>query len=149
MPRKARIDAPGAVHHIIIRGIERRPIFRSDSDRADLLQRFGHLLSETQTECFAWALIPNHAHFLLRTALVPIAALMRRVLKGDAVSFNKKYRRHGKVISKSVQVDSVPGGSLSERAYSIYPLKSVARQVGEGFKSAGSVSLVRPQCSDG
>jgi len=82
MPRKARIDAPGAVHHIIIRGIERRPIFRSDSDRADLLQRHGRPLPETQTECFAWALIPNHAHFLLRTALVPIADLMRRVLTG-------------------------------------------------------------------
>ena len=149
MPRKARIDAPGAVHHIIIRGIERRPIFRSDSDRADLLQRLGRLLQETQTECFAWALISNHAHFLLRTALVPIAALMRRVLTGYAVSFNKKYRRHGKVIPKSVQVDSVLGVSLSERAYSIYPLKSAARQVGEGFKSAGSVSLVRTQCSDG
>ena len=67
MPRKARIDAPGAVHHIIIRGIERRQIFRNDSDRVDLLQRFGGLLSETQTECFAWTLIPNHAHFLLRT----------------------------------------------------------------------------------
>ena len=82
MLRKARIDAPEAVHHIIIRGIERRPIFRSDSDRAYLLQRLGRPLPETQTECFAWALIPNHAHFLLRTALVPIADLMRRVLTG-------------------------------------------------------------------
>jgi len=27
MPRKARIDAPGALHHIIVRGIERRKIF--------------------------------------------------------------------------------------------------------------------------
>jgi len=44
MTIKARIDAPGAVHHVIIRGIERRQIFRSDSDRADLLQRLGRLL---------------------------------------------------------------------------------------------------------
>ena len=93
MPRKARIDAPGAVYHITIRGIERRPIFHSGSDRADLLQRLGRLLSETQTECFAWALIPKHVHFLLRTSRMPIAALMQRVLKEYAVSF-KKYRRH-------------------------------------------------------
>ena len=97
MPRKARIDAPGAVHHIIIRGIEKRQIFRNDADRADLLQRFGRLLPETQTDCFAWALIPNHAHFLLRTGVISIAALMRRVLTGYAVSFNKKYRRRGKL----------------------------------------------------
>jgi len=33
MPRKARIDAPGALHHIIVRGIERREIFKDDADR--------------------------------------------------------------------------------------------------------------------
>jgi len=33
MPRKARIDAPGALHHIIVRGIERRKIFYDDNDR--------------------------------------------------------------------------------------------------------------------
>jgi hypothetical protein len=32
MPRKARIDAPGALHHIIIRGIERKTIFRDAED---------------------------------------------------------------------------------------------------------------------
>jgi len=53
MPRKARLDAPGAAHLIITRGIEKRQIFRSDSDKADLLQRLGRLLSETQNECYS------------------------------------------------------------------------------------------------
>ena len=38
MPRKARIDAPGALHHIIIRGIERRRIFTDDLDRDNLIE---------------------------------------------------------------------------------------------------------------
>jgi putative transposase len=62
MPRKARIDAPGALHHIIVRGIERRKIFRDDSDRDSFIDRLGRILNETHTDCFAWALIPNHAH---------------------------------------------------------------------------------------
>ena len=33
MPRKSRIDAPGALHHIIVRGIERRKLFVDDVDR--------------------------------------------------------------------------------------------------------------------
>ena len=33
MPRNARIDAPGALHHVIVRGIERRKIFNDDVDR--------------------------------------------------------------------------------------------------------------------
>jgi len=97
MPRKARVDAPGALHHVIVRGIERRKIFRSDYDRKNFLNRLGKLIPETQTDCFAWALIPNHVHLLLRTGLVPISVLMRRLLTGYAVWFNKKYRRHGQL----------------------------------------------------
>ena len=59
MPRKARIDAPGAIHHIIVRGIERRKIFKDDSDRINFLDRLGKVFSETGTKCFVWVLIPN------------------------------------------------------------------------------------------
>jgi len=95
MPRKARIDAAGALHHIIVRGIEGTKIFRDDADRDNLLDRLADLLLKSRTRCFAWALLPNHAHLLLQTGLQPIASLMRRLLTGYAVSFNLKYRRHG------------------------------------------------------
>ena len=97
MPRKARIDAPGALHHVIVRGIERRNIFRSDSDRHNFLNRLGRLIPETQTDCFAWALIPNHVHLLLRSGSVPVSILMSRLLTGYAVWFNNKYHRHGQL----------------------------------------------------
>lgn len=95
MPRKARIDAPGALQHIICRGIEKRNIFRTDTDRDDFVQRLGNVLTQTQTPCFAWALIPNHFHLLLRTGNAPIATVMRKLLTGYAVSFNRRHRRHG------------------------------------------------------
>jgi putative transposase len=75
--------------------MERRSIFRSDGDRQDFLRRLGKLLEQTRTTCYAWALLPNHAHFLLRTGLVPLATVMRRLLTGYAVSFNRRYHRHG------------------------------------------------------
>ena len=95
MPRQACIDAPGALHHIIIRGIERTLIFTDDRDRENFLERLSQLLPESQTPCYAWALMSNHAHLLLRTGRVAIASLMRRLLTGYAVSFNKRHRRHG------------------------------------------------------
>jgi REP element-mobilizing transposase RayT len=95
MPRQARIDAPGALHHIIIRGIERKAIFKDNADRANFLERLGRILSETETGCYAWVLIRNHVHLLLKTGLTPIATVMRRLLTGYAVSFNRRYRRHG------------------------------------------------------
>ncbi len=97
MARKARIDAPGALHHIIVREIERKKIFRSDYDRKNFLNRLNNLIPETQTECFAWVLIPNHVHLLLKTGLIPVSVLMSRLLTGYAVWFNKKYCRHGQL----------------------------------------------------
>ena len=97
MPRKARIDAPGALHHVIVRGIERRKIFRSDYDRENFLNRLSVLIPETRTDCLAWSLIPNHFHLLLRTGAVPLAVLMNRLLTGYAGWFNKKYKRHGQL----------------------------------------------------
>jgi REP element-mobilizing transposase RayT len=60
MPRKARIDAPGALHHLIIRGIERKRIFQDDFDRNNFLDRLGNILIESKTPCYAWTLMSNH-----------------------------------------------------------------------------------------
>ena len=66
MPRLARLDAPGVLHHVIIRGIERRTIFRDSNDQDDLLARFEDLIPKTNISCYAWALLSNHAHLLPR-----------------------------------------------------------------------------------
>ena len=95
MPRQARIDIPGALHHIICRGIERRRLFQDDKDRDDFLGRLGDILPETTTPCLAWALIPNHFHLLLVTGAVPIATVMRRLLTGYAVTHHRRHQRHG------------------------------------------------------
>lgn len=97
MPRLARLDAPGAVHHVIIRGIERRKIFRDSKDWNNFLERVSKLVSETNTACYAWALMSNHAHFLFRTGDVGLSTLMRRLLTGYAVSFNRRHKRHGQL----------------------------------------------------
>jgi REP element-mobilizing transposase RayT len=95
MPRKSRIDAPGALQHIIIRGIEKKKIFLDQFDRENFIKRFGSILTETSTPCFAWVLMPNHSHLLLMTGLVPIATIMRRLLTGYAQAFNRRHNRHG------------------------------------------------------
>lgn len=95
MPRKSRIDAPGALHHIIARGIEQRPIFQDDGDRKNFLERLGTALQDNGTPCYAWALLPNHFHLLLRTGSLPISVVMRRVLTGYAVTYNLRHNRKG------------------------------------------------------
>ena len=97
MPRRARLDAPGVIHHVMIRGIERRSIFRDNKDRDDMIDRLADLIPATKTACYAWAFLPNHAHFLLRSGEVGLPTLMRRLLTGYAIRFNRRHRRHGQL----------------------------------------------------
>jgi putative transposase len=82
MPRSSRIDAAGALHHVIVRGIERGSVFRDDTDRNHFVERLSGILQDTKTVCYAWALIPSHFHLLLRTGPVPLSTVMRRLLTG-------------------------------------------------------------------
>src|SRR6516165_79511 len=95
MPRSARIDIPGLLHHVIARGIERRDIFKDDEDRHCFVERLSSLLVETETSCLAWALMPNHFHLLLRPSRCKLATFMRRLLTGHAVTFNLRHHRSG------------------------------------------------------
>lgn len=95
MPRKARIDAPGALQHLVVRGIERKKIFRDDTDRDFFVERLGEVLIDTRTDCFAWALMPNHVHLLVRSGSSPLSTVMRRLLTGYAMRFNRRHSRHG------------------------------------------------------
>ncbi len=95
MPRGPRQDAPGSIHHITLRGIERREIFRDDADRIDLLARFDRLIPEAGAQCLAWAFMPNHLHATIETGATSISQLMRRLLTGYAVYFNHRHDRAG------------------------------------------------------
>ena len=95
MPRKSRIDAAGALHHVIARGIESGKVFQDTTDKRNFLDRLGGILNDTETRCYAWALISNHFHLLLRTGAVPIATVMRRLLTGHALWYNRRHRRYG------------------------------------------------------
>jgi REP element-mobilizing transposase RayT len=95
MPRRARLDAPGTLHHVIIRGIEKRLIVKDDDDRRDFVSRLGRLAVETKTSVFAWALLNNHAHILVKSSSHGLPGLMRRLLTGYAIRYNLRHRRHG------------------------------------------------------
>ena len=111
MPRQPRLDAPGVLQHVMARGIERRKIFWNDKDRSSFLNRLALILEETQTQCYAWVLIPNHFHLLLRTGATPLSTVMRRLMTGYAVTFNIRHRRSGHLFQnryKSVVCEEDP-----------------------------------------
>lgn len=107
MPRLARLDAPGAIHHVMLRGIERREIFVDNVDRHDLLARLVRLLAELGFACFAWAFMPNHLHLVLRTGPVPLSTLISRAATGYATRFNRRHDRVGHLFQNRFRSDLV------------------------------------------
>jgi REP element-mobilizing transposase RayT len=80
---------------VIVRGIERRAIVDDDKDREDFVTRMGLIASDTETSIYAWALMTNHAHILLRSSTAGLPTFMRRFLSGYAISYNRRHRRYG------------------------------------------------------
>lgn len=95
MPRSARLDIPGTLHHVIIRGIEHRQIVDDNHDRKSFVERLGRLSTDLETPIFAWALMTNHAHILLRSSNAGLSTFMRRLLTGYAITYNRRHHRHG------------------------------------------------------
>ena len=111
MPRGPRLDAPGVLHHVMVRGIEGRPVFRDDQDRDNFVDRLAALARTGGLTIYAWTLLPNHLHLLVRTGVRPLARSMRSLLTGYAGAFNRRHRRAGHLFQnryRSIVVEEEP-----------------------------------------
>lgn len=95
MPRQARLDVPGALHHIMVRGINRSPIFADDQDRTRFLERLGETITEAKCSVYAWVLMTNHVHLLFKSGGQGISSVMRKLLTWYAIYFNRRHGRTG------------------------------------------------------
>jgi putative transposase len=129
MPRQARLDAPDTLHHVMVRGIERRLIFKDDADREDFVARVAALAKAGAWTVYAWALLPNHAHLLVRTGTRPLARSMRSLLTGYAGAFNRRHKRVGHLFQnryKSIVVEEEPYLLELVRYLHLNPLRAKA-----------------------
>lgn len=112
MARRARQLSPTKIYHIVFRGLNKQDIFRDDRDYERLLRRLLELKKELGFQIYAYCLMTNHAHFLLKEKEHgDISLIMKRLLVSYVQYFNKKYERIGKLIndrylSKKVKNDA-------------------------------------------
>jgi putative transposase len=95
MPRQARLDAPGALHHIMVRGIDKTDIFADDLDKIGFLERLGENITEGKCSIYAWVLMDNHVHLLFKSGNYGISVVMRKLLTWYAQYFNRRHNRTG------------------------------------------------------
>ncbi len=110
MLRHARLDATGALHHIMLRGINKGDLFVDDVDRKKFLDRLGQV-AEGRCVVYAFALMSNHVHLLIRSGDMGISAVMRKLLTWYAIYFNRRHRRTGHLFEnryKSILCEEEP-----------------------------------------
>lgn len=108
MPRQARLDIPGALHHLMLRGINKSSIFEDDQDRFLFLQRLEKNIIAADARVYAWALMTNHVHILFKSGKQGISQVMRKQLTWYAQYFNHRHKRSGHLFEnryKSVLCD--------------------------------------------
>ena len=95
MARPLRIEYPGALHHVISRGNEQRPIVRDDGDRAKRLDWLRRTVETYGWYLHAFVLMTNHEHLFLETPEPNLSSGMQ-YLNGSYTSyFNRRWRRSG------------------------------------------------------
>ena len=95
--RKLRDWYPGAIYHIMHRGVRRKPIFEDEMDHQVLLQIIKTSLSKYNCRLHAYCLMTNHVHLLLETDDIEIGKFMKYMSECYAIYYNHKYGYRGHV----------------------------------------------------
>lgn len=95
MARQPRIEYPGALYHVISRGIERRDLYRDDADRERYLSCLQGAVERFGCRIFAYCLMGNHVHLAIETGKIPLSRIMRSINTSYAGYFNVRHRRSG------------------------------------------------------
>jgi putative transposase len=97
MPRSPRLEYPDALYHVTARGVQQAAIFIDDHDRVSLLTIAAQMLRTCDAQTFAFCLMGNHYHFVLRTRQANLSMLMRRINSLYSLAFNRRHGRRGHV----------------------------------------------------
>jgi len=130
------------------RGSARQRLFQADADREEFVQRLARVAQAEALTVYAWALVPNHFHLLVRTGRQPLARSLRALLTGSAGAVNRRSRRSGPVFQhryQSVVCDEavyllalVRSLHLKPvRARSVAALEGVAQSADSGHGASG------------
>ena len=115
MPRKLRVEYPGAIYHVMSRANRKGVIFETDVDRQDFVKTLAETCEKTGFEVHAYCLMRNHFHLVVETPQGNLVAGMRWLLSSYTLRFNRRHKRFGHVFSgryKALMVDGSGDGYL-------------------------------------
>ena len=115
MPRKMRVEYPGAIYHLMSRGDRRENIFLDDVDRHDFIKTLAEACQKTGFQVHAYCLMRNHYHLVVETPNANLVAGMAWLQSTYTNRLNRRHQLFGHVFSgryKSLLIDGSGTGYL-------------------------------------
>jgi putative transposase len=109
MPRKLRVEYPGAIYHVMSRGNRRQDIFLDDVDRHDFLKTLAEGCQKTGWQVHAFCLMSNHYHVVLETPNANLVAGMTWLQSAYTIRLNNRHKLIGHVLSGRYKSQLVEG----------------------------------------
>ncbi len=107
MPRQRRKLSKTGIYHVMLRGNERKSLFPEEEDYRKFLQVLTHKKRDDSFLLYAYCLMSNHIHLLIREKRQNISQIMKRINIAYAYYFNKKYNRVGHVFQDRFKSESI------------------------------------------
>lgn len=119
MPRVAREKSRTGVYHIMMRGVNRQQVFEENEDYIFFVEQLRKYKERTGFELYAYCLMNNHVHLLIKEERTAVSEIIRLVGGGYALWYNTKYDRVGHVFQSRFRSESVitPGSLLRVARY--------------------------------
>lgn len=109
MPRTARRKSESGVYHVMIRGINQVQLFYDDEDREAFLDRLERYKDECGFSLYAWCLMGNHVHILVRADINTLSTAMKRLQLSYSSYYDRKYERSGYLFQDRFKSKPVDG----------------------------------------
>ena len=122
MPRYARKKSNSGIYHIMSRGINRQDIFGDEEDKAKFLQTLIDVKEISEYKMYAYCLMGNHVHLLIKEEKEPIDLIMKRIGARYVYWYNWKYERCGHLFQ-----DRFKSESVEDDAYFLAVLRYILR----------------------
>lgn len=95
MSRALRVEFPGAIYHVMARGVARMPVFQDDEDRAVILREIEMRVHDGSLIVHSFSLMLNHIHWLCETPIGGLGRWMKQILGNYARLYNRRHDRVG------------------------------------------------------
>lgn len=107
MPRRARTKSNSGIYHIVFRGINKQRIFKDEEDHLVYIEKLQTYQKTSEFELFAYCLMSNHVHLLIKEGKEPLSIIFRRIGSSYVFWYNQKYYRVGHLFQDRFKSETV------------------------------------------